>query len=104
MTMTVCIVIVMMVIVAAWGKEDIFSIVKNAKLSATPIGSTVEESTALCSLRCLALSSCLAFNFNTASGRCELLDNNTGIHSSIDHIIGRIGKRRKNAISLLCFR
>ena len=104
MAMTGCIVIVMMVILPASGKGDIFSIVKNAKLSASPIGSSVEESTTLCSLRCIAIYSCLAFNFNTTSGRCELLDKNTGILSSTDHIIGRIGEWRKNAISLLCFR
>ena len=82
----------MMVILPAWGKEDIFSIVENAKLSASPIGSSVEKSSMFCSWRCLAHSSCLAFNFNTTSGRCELLDKNTGIQSSPDHIIGRIGK------------
>ena len=100
MTMIGCIVVAMMVILATWGKEDIFSIVKNAKLFAMPIGSSVEESTTLCSFRCLALSSCQAFNFNKASGRCQLLDRNTGIHSSIDHTIGRIGRWRKYAITL----
>ena len=97
MTMPGYIIIVLMVILPTWGKEETFHFVRNAKLSASPIGSSVEASFTSCGLRCLVLSSCLAFNFNKASGRCELLDKNTGILSSIDYMIGRIGKWSKFA-------
>ena len=92
MTRFVTILVFIMVILPAWGKEDIFYLMKDTKLSVSPIESSIETSYASCGLRCLVLPACLAFNFNKASSRCELLDKNAGTQDKMDNIVGRIGK------------
>ena len=90
--MTRLIITFIMVILPTWGKEDNFYTMKDTKIPASPIESSVETSSVSCGIRCLVLPTCLAFNFNKASSRCELLDKNTGTQDKIDIIAGKISK------------
>ena len=76
----------------ACANDDKFYIERGTKFTAQPFVKYTVETASECALRCLTEQPCIAFNYNTSSHECGLLDRNTGKIAIEDQTVGVRGE------------
>ena len=76
----------------ACANDGMFHIEKGTMFTAQPFVKYTVGKASACAFKCLTDQPCIAFNYNSTSHECGLLDRNTGKIAILDHTVGVRGE------------